>query len=58
MNKDTSQVVINHSLHSNMNAENHAQTHLSSISEQEQQDQNAEMDALESRLFALAGSRN
>ena len=52
-----SQVDQNHSLHNIKAAENSTQQHVSHHTENERVDQEAEMDALESRLFAMAGSR-
>lgn len=57
MDKDKSQIVNNHSLHNNKTTENFSQQHVGNITEHDTQDHEAEMDALESRLFAMAGSR-
>ena len=57
MEKDISLV----NQHSFINCENsicdHSLHHLSNMQDQELLDQNAEMDVLETRLFAMAGAR-
>ena len=57
MDKDKSQLEHSSSLHNKNIPENAKQQHLGHISEHKQSDADAEMDALETRLFAMAGSR-
>ena len=57
MDKDKSQMDHHSSQHNNIPHENSVQQHVSSLAENEPLDQEAEMDALESRLFAMARSR-
>ena len=57
MDKDKSQIEHNGPLHHHQVPENSTQQHVNNISELEVIDQEAEMDALESRLFAMAKSR-
>ena len=57
MDKDNSQIEHNGSQHNINNSENSTQQHVAKLTATELSDQEAEMDALESRLFAMAGSR-
>jgi len=58
MDKDQSQMNHHGSLHHEKSHEEYAQQHMSSLpSEQKSLDQEADMDALEARLFAMAKSR-
>ena len=57
MDKDMTQIVINHTQHNNKSTESLSRQHTGNITELESLDHKAEMDALESRLFAMAGSR-
>lgn len=57
---DTDKTQMNHHgvLHHEKNGEDATLTHVSSLSERGATDQEAEMDALEARLFAMAKSRS
>ncbi|MFA5825710.1 MAG: hypothetical protein WC825_07025 [Gallionellaceae bacterium] len=57
MDKDKSQMNHHGSLHHEKSPEDSAQQHVSHLPDQESLDQEADMDALEARLFAMAKSR-
>lgn len=57
MDKDKSQMNQHGSLHHEKNPEDSAPQHVSGIPDQRSLDQEADMDALEARLFAMAKSR-
>lgn len=57
MDKDKSQMNHHGSLHHEKSPEGSAQLQVNNLSEPESRDQEAEMDALEAKLFAMAKSR-
>jgi hypothetical protein len=57
MDKDQSQMNLHGSLHHEKSPDEAVQHHVSNIPEQRSPDQEADMDALEARLFAMAKSR-
>jgi hypothetical protein len=57
MDKDQSQMNHHGALHHEKNHEDSAVQHVSNIPEQKSPDHDADMDALEARLFAMAKSR-
>ncbi len=56
MDKDKSQLAHNHSLHHNITTENFSQPSAGNVTEDEMLDHEAELDALEAKLFAMAGA--
>ena len=57
MDKDKSQMNQHGSLHHEKGPDETVQQHVSGVPEQKPLDQEADMDALEARLFAMAKSR-
>jgi hypothetical protein len=57
MDKDQSQMNQHGLLHHEKSPEESAHVHLSNTLEQKPLNQEADLDALEARLFAMAGSR-
>jgi hypothetical protein len=57
MDKDQSQMNHHGLLHHEKNAEDSAHVHVSAALEQKPLNHEADLDALEARLFAMAGSR-
>ena len=57
MDKDQTQMNQHGSVHHEKNSEDSAQPHVSKLPEPGAIDQEAEMDGLEARLFAMAKSR-
>lgn len=57
MDKDKSQMNHHGSLHHEKSPDESASQHVSNLPEPESVDQDADMDALEARLFAMAKSR-
>ena len=58
MDKDKTQMNHHGALHHEHSLDDSAQPHVSKLPEQGLDDQEAEMDALEARLFAMAKSRS
>jgi len=57
MDKDQSQMNHHGLLHHEKNSEDSTQIHMSNLSEQDAVNKEAHLDALEAKLFAMAGSR-
>jgi len=57
MDKDQSQMNHHGLLHHEKNPEDSTQTHMSNLSEQDTVNHEADLDELEAKLFAMAGSR-